>query len=221
MTDPQQPDGSRPPFAPPVPPAPRADGSIPGPNAAPSAPPASGGHPAPGAFVAPSSHAPTGAYQAPVGAYQAPAGGYQSAAGPYEVPAPPAPQSRTTGVLSLILSLAAAVVIPILGAVAAWEIGRRLPGTVDALEPADMDSLAFLAPARDQVLWAEVSFWTGTVLGIVAFILGILAIVKRRGRGMGIAGIVGAVIGPVIFFTAVFIALSIGAAVGSAELYGI
>ena len=59
------------------------------------------------------------------------------------------------------------------------------------------------------------------MLGIAAFVLGILAIVKRRGRGMGIAGIVVAVIGPVIFFTAVFIALSIGAAVGSAELYGI
>ncbi|MFB7251665.1 hypothetical protein [Microbacterium sp. NPDC056234] len=227
MTDPQQSDGFRPPAPPPVPPAPRADGSDG--TRAPGAYPAPGGRPAPDAFAvpnrtwgdaAPAYQAPVGAYQAPVGAYQAPTGGYQSAAGLYEAPTAPAPQARTTGVLALILALAAAVVTPILGAVAAWEVGRRIPSALGPVSSADLDSLDFLAPARDQVLWAEISFWTGTVLGIAAIVLGIIAIVKRRGGGVGIAGIVVAVIGPVIFFTAVFIALSIGAAIGSAELYG-
>lgn len=215
MTDPQQPDGFRPPAPPPVPLAP--------PASAPEGYQTPSGYQAPGGFQAPGSPAtgnPTPSYQAPVGAYQAPVGGYQTAAGPYAAPAAPEPQTRTTGVLALILSLVAALLVPIVGAFTAFAVGSIIPSALEDVTSADLDNLAFLAPARDQVLWVEISFWAGTVLGIVAFVLGIIAIVKRRGRGQGIASLVITVLGPVVFFTAVFIALGVGAAVGSAELYG-
>ncbi|MGF6823220.1 hypothetical protein M2317_002131 [Microbacterium sp. ZKA21] len=208
MTDPQQPDAFRAPAPPPVPPVPQAPAS----QATAFPTPA---YEAP-AYEAPAFSAP--AYQAPVGAYQAPVGGYQTAVGPYAAPTAPEPQSRTTGVLALILSLVAVILVPIFGAVAAFAVGSIIPGAVDDVTSADFESLAFLSPARDEVLWTEISFWTGTVLGIGAFVLGILAIVKRRGRGQGIAAVVVSVLGPVLFFTAVFIALGIGAAAGAAEM---
>lgn len=213
VTDPQQSDGFRPPAPPPVPPAPPASGS--------NTPQAPNGFLAPGGYQAPGYPTPGAAapaYQAPVGAYQAPIGGYQVAAGPYSAPAAPETSARTTGVLALILSLAAAIVVPIIGATAAFAVGSIIPNAVDDVTSTGLYSLAFLAPARDQVLWAEISFWAGTVLGIAAFVLGIVAIVKRRGRGQGIAGLIIAVLGPVVFFTAVFIALTVGAAVGAAQL---
>ncbi|WP_243232383.1 hypothetical protein [Microbacterium sp. CIAB417] len=238
MTDPQLPDGFRPapPPAPPVPPAGaeagqqtapsgRPDGGTPSPegparDVAPFGAPAPGAQPGGDAFSAPAFPAPTPPYQAPGGAYQVPVGGYQTAAGAYSVAITPETPSRTTGVIALVLSLAAAILMPVIGGFASWEVGRRIPSALENVTTADLESLAFLSPARDQVLWAELSFWAGTVLGIAAFILGVIAIVKRRGRGMGIAALIVAVIGPVIFFTVAFFALSIGAAVGSAALLG-
>ena len=47
--------------------------------------------------------------------------------------------------------------------------------------------LALLSPVRDLVLWAEIGFWAGTVLGIWALIQGIVAIATRRGQaGTGV-----------------------------------
>ncbi|HWV48869.1 MAG TPA: hypothetical protein VN035_05375 [Microbacterium sp.] len=213
MTDPQQPDAFRSPAPPPVPPVPQAP-DFPAPAyRAPASQPSGSQAPS---YQAPAFQAPS--YQAPVGAYQAPVGGYQSAVGPYAAPTAPEPQKRTTGVLALILSLVAAILIPIFGAVTAFAVGTIIPGALEDMTSADLDSLAFLAPARDEVLWTEISFWTGTVLGIAAFVLGILAIVKRRGRGQGIAAVVVSVLGPIVYFTAVFIALGIGTAAGAAEM---
>ena len=165
----------------------------------PPPPPAQPGPPAP----------PTGAYGVPIGGYPAPAGGYMV---PYVEP----PVSRMTGVIALALSVIAAIIVPLVGAVFAYQIGALLPFTEIGVDSTFQDDLAMLAPARMQVLWAEIIFWIGTALGIAALVIGIIATAKRRGRGLGITAIVIAAIGPIIFFVAISMALGVGAAVGAA-----
>ncbi len=62
------------------------------------------------------------------------------------------------------------------------------------------------------MLWTELSFWAGTVFGIAAIVLGIIAIRRKQGRGAGIAALIVAVLGAVIFFVAVFTAFAVGGA---------
>lgn len=68
-----------------------------------------------------------------------------------------------------------------------------------------------LSPVRDLVLLAEVCFWAGTVLGVTAFVLGIVATARDRGRAAGIAAIVVSALGPFLFAALVFLALTAGA----------
>ncbi|WP_244175908.1 hypothetical protein [Microbacterium oxydans] len=189
VTDPQLPPPSgAEPFAPPAPPV---------------APP-----------YATTPNAPAAAYPAaPPGAYQVPVGGYASPAGTYTAPDTTVRPSGLFGTIALVLSLLAAVVAPIIAGIAAFEIGRVLPQGVTTSTAED---LSVLSPARDQVLWAELSFWIGTILGITAIVLGIIAIAKRRGRGTGIAAVVVAVLGAVIFFIVLVGALAAGSATGFA-----
>ncbi|WP_251054538.1 hypothetical protein [Microbacterium sp. ISL-59] len=196
VTDPQLPPPSgAEPFAPPAPPV--------APPAPPVAPP-----------YATTPNAPAAAYPAaPPGAYQVPVGGYASPAGTYTAPDTTVRPSGLFGTIALVLSLLAAVVAPIIAGIAAFEIGRVLPQGVTTSTAED---LSVLSPARDQVLWAELSFWIGTILGITAIVLGIIAIAKRRGRGTGIAAIVVAVLGAVIFFIVLVGALAAGSATGFA-----
>lgn len=187
-------------------PAPDGDGpvsapSIPGPSAPPVA------RPAPPV-------APPGSYRVPVGGYAAPmsgrAGGYQPPQGDSSrgVPA----SSRTTGVVALVLALVAAVVVPIAAGLVAYRIGVLLPGSTRiGVGSSFTDDLSVLTPARAQVLWAEILFWTGTALGIAAMVLGIIATARRRGRGPGIAAIVLSALGPFGYFLAVSVFLGIGA----------
>lgn len=209
MTDPQLPPPSG--AVPPVPPAP--SGAVPPPPIAPPypTPPSGPAYATPPAAVAPT------AYSAPPGAYQVPVGGYTQPAGGYAVPDTAPRKSGLLGVLALLFSLVAAVVTPIVVGVATYEIGRRIPEAATRVD--DFDSLAWLSPARDQVLWAELSFWTGTILGIVAIVVGILAIVRKQGRGQGIAALIISAVGPVIFFLVVLVALTLGGAAGAAGLY--
>ena len=206
MTDPQLPP---PPGAvPPLPPTTSvaqepASGAVP-PPAYPSAPPAAPA-PYPPAYPPAPPAAPPGAYQVPVGGYAAPSGSY---AAPDASPKP----SEFLGLLALGLSILAAVVMPIIGGVSAFEVGRRIPQGISG----STGDLGFLSPARDQVLWTELSFWAGTVLGIAAIVLGIIAIRRKRGRGAGIAALIVAVLGAVIFVVAVFTAFAIGGAAGYA-----
>ncbi|WP_205829049.1 hypothetical protein [Microbacterium sp. B19(2022)] len=203
VTDPQLPPPSgAEPFAPPAPPV-----APPAPPVAPPAPPV-----APPYATTP--NAPVAAYPAaPPGAYQVPVGGYASPAGTYTAPDTTVRPSGLFGTIALVLSLLAAVVAPIIAGIAAFEIGRVLPQGVTTSTAED---LSVLSPARDQVLWAELSFWIGTILGITAIVLGIIAIAKRRGRGTGIAAIVVAVLGAVIFFIVLVGALAAGSATGFA-----
>ncbi|WP_372984177.1 hypothetical protein [Microbacterium sp.] len=233
MTDPQQPSsGAVPPvppaprsadeqqqFAPPVRPAPAAYSSTPpAPPAYQSAPPAYQGAPpanqsAPPAYQgAPPSYQGAPAPQAaPPGAYQVPVGGYAAPAGAYQAPVIAEKKSGLLGILALVLAIVAAVVTPIVAGIMGFEIGRRLPGGLDTTAP---DFLSILSPARDQVLWAEISFWTGTILGIAAIVIGIIAIRKKQARGAGIAALVVAVLGPIIFWVVLLVTLSTGTATG-------
>ena len=126
---------------------------------------------------------------------------------------PPVDEKKSSllGMLALVAALLAAVVMPIIGGVAGFQIGTLIPGGIDT---SDEDFLSVLSPARSQVLWAEIAFWAGTILGIAAIVVGIIAIRRKQGRGQGIAALVVAVIGPVIFWLAVLILISVGTAAG-------
>ncbi len=152
---------------------------------------------------------PPGAFVAPVGGYSAPVGGYR--------PPTPGPRSSLLGTLALVLALVAAVVTPAVAGFAAYEIGRRIPGAVEL--QGRMDSLEFLSPARDQVLWGELAFWIGTLLGIAAIVAGIIAIVKHRGRGQGVAAVIIAAVAPGVFAIVLSVAFGLGAASGAVSLY--
>lgn len=193
------------PVAPTASPVPPPAGGIPAPYGAAPVPPALGAVP-----VSPASAIP-GAPAAPPGAYSVPVGGYAVPSGAYSVPDPTPTRSGVLGSLALVFSLVAAVVAPILGGISAFEIGRRLPFGIS-----NGRDLSVLTPARDQVLWAELSFWTGTVFGIAAIVLGIIAIRRRQGRGTGIAALVLAVLGVVIFFAVVLVTFALGGAAGLA-----
>lgn len=217
MTDPQLP----PPYGsvPPVPPAPAYQAPQAAPPAAPAppAPPAYGQTPpapaAPAYGQTPPATSAAPDYQAPPGAYQVPVGGYAAPTGAYAVPDTTSAPSKILGTVSLILALVATVVTPIVAAIAAYQIGRRVPEF--SVNSNDLDSLAILSPVRDQVLMAEISFWAGTVLGIAAIVIAIMAIVRRRGRGQGIAGLIIAAVGPGVFFVVLVIATAVGSAAGS------
>lgn len=207
MTDPQLPP---PPGA--VPPAPPAT-SFPPESAFGAVPPPPPAYPT----TSVPSYGPAGGYSqaapaAPPGAYQVPVGGYAAPAGMYTAPEAAPKRSGVFGLLALALSIVAAVVMPIIGGVSAFEVGRRIPQGISG----STSDLGFLSPARDQVLWTELSFWGGTVLGIAAIVLGIIAIRRRQGRGAGIAALVVAVLGVILFFLAVFTAFAIGGAAGYA-----
>ncbi|WP_311259767.1 hypothetical protein [Microbacterium sp. WCS2018Hpa-9] len=196
---------SEPPFPPPAAPsqtfsAGQPAPAYPAPTGAPVYPHLAGQQPGAPTYQA----APPGAYQVPVGGYAAPAGSYQA-------PVTGEKKSGLLGILALILAIVAAVVTPIVAGVAGFEIGRRLPGGLDTTDP---DFLSILAPARDQVLWAEISFWTGTILGIAAIVIGIIAIRKKQARGAGITALVVAVLGPIIFWGVLLVTLSTGTAAG-------
>ncbi|MFF3029225.1 hypothetical protein [Microbacterium sp. NPDC057944] len=164
--------------------------------------PAAAGIPAPGP-----------AYQAPPGAYQVPVGGYAAPAGAYAAPEAASVKPKgLLGTLSLILAVVAAIVIPIIAGVSGFEIGRHLPSS--GFDSRDPEFLSLLSPARDQVLWTEISFWAGTVLGIAAIVVGIIAIAKKQRRGLGIAGLILAVIGAGGFWVILLFSVSIGTATG-------
>jgi len=142
-----------------------------------------------------------------VGGYAAPAGGYQA-------PAPAQPRSAILGIVAFVLSVVAAVIAPIVAGIAGYQIGFQLPTVTQYIDPATSD-LSFLSPVRDQVLLGEVGFWVGTLSGIAAIVLGIMAIAKRAGRAWGIVALILAVLGPVIFFVVLGVTLGAGAGAGA------
>ena len=162
---------------------------------------------------------PAPAYQTPPGAYPAPVGGYGAPAGTYQPPQTAAAGSVALGVVAFVLSVVAGVVAPIIGGIGGYQIGYGLPSVMQYVDPSTSD-LSFLSPVRDQVLVGEIGFWVGTVSGLTAIVLGIIAIAKRRGRVWGIVSLILAGIGPVLFFLVLSIMLGIGAGAGAVTYYG-
>lgn len=142
----------------------------------------------------------------------------QPYAAPYVPPRPPAPaitprddaSGSALGVAALILAVIAAVGASTAGALAAWQIGLGAAREIDSRAAGSDFDWAVLTPVRDWVLLGELSFFAGTAAGIVALVLGIVAIVKDRGRIPAIIGVVVAALGPVFFFVAAQSALSAG-----------
>ncbi|MBD3942405.1 hypothetical protein IF188_11915 [Microbacterium sp. NEAU-LLC] len=187
---------------------------------APQNPPAApGGWAPPGAppFGTPSGAAPasSGAYAPPAG-YAAPQG-FGMPAAPAAPSRPPAPSRHGSGLglTALVLALVATLGATVGGAIAGFNIGL---GAGKGLAYLPMDGSwdwSILTPVRDWVLLGEVSFWFGTVLGVWALVQGIVATVSRRGRGLGIAAIVVAAIGPIVFGGVVQGVLMSGLAAGT------
>jgi hypothetical protein len=172
--------------------------------------PAAGTVPSGQPAYAPATQAP------PPGAYQVPVGGYSEPAGAYAVPQAGARTgSGVFGVLALVFGIIAGIIAPIVIGVLGVEIGTRIPAGIDTGNTERL--LAILSPARDQVLWAEITFWVATILGIAAIVLGILSIRAKQRRGLGITGLVLAVLGPVLYGTVLLIAVSLGTAMGFAR----
>lgn len=235
MTDPQLPppvpNGSVPPVPPAPTDAPPAYDAPAFPEAAPQppvyqAPPAQAPAPAyptpppaPG-YPAPSYQAPPASVpQAPPGAYTAPVGGYGAPAGAYQSPAPAPRKPATLGIIAFVVGIVAAVVAPILGGISGYQVGFGLPSVMNQIDRVS-DDLSFLSPVRDQVLLGEIGFWLGTLAGIAAIVVGIMAIAKRQGRGWGITALILGVIGAAIFFIVLSVMLGIGASAGAVDYYG-
>ncbi|WJL96014.1 hypothetical protein QSU92_02045 [Microbacterium sp. ET2] len=143
-----------------------------------------------------------GGYAPPPG--YAPPAGYLPPAGPAHgagwAPSQPKPaRGVALGLTAFLLALGAAVLAPAAGGIGGYFIGagtgeRLMAGTLGT----DFD-WSLLSPVRDWVLLAEIGFWAGTVLGLWAIVQGIIAIARRAGRGWGIAAVVVAALGPVVF----------------------
>ncbi|MFK4835994.1 hypothetical protein ACI3KY_09715 [Microbacterium sp. ZW T2_14] len=159
---------------------------------------------------------PAGAYAPPPG--YAPPAGYAvspvAATGQYGTGAP-VQRSGVLGVVALALALVATVGAAIVGAIASYNIGLGAGRQISARAfDGDFD-WSVLSPVRDWVLLGEVSFWVGTVLGIWALVQGIVAIVTARGRGAGIAAVIVAAVGPIVFGAVVQGFLTAGLSAGT------
>jgi hypothetical protein len=122
---------------------------------------------------------------------------------------------RALGVVALVLAVIATVGAACGAAIAGFGIGLGT-GREIAMRPLSTDfDWSVLAPVRDQVLLAEVSFWLGTAIGVWALVQGVIALVKGRGRGWAIAAVVVAALGPIVFFAVLQGFLAAGLAAGT------
>lgn len=122
---------------------------------------------------------------------------------------PPRTARATLGWVALTLALVASVLCSAIAAIASVPIGTLLgERIVSSVPPA---GYAWLSPVKTNVLFAETSFYVGTVLGLLGLILGIVAIRTKRGRNAGVWALVTSIAGIFIFAIAVTIALVLGA----------
>ena len=228
MTDPERaepPATETPPIATPVapwaPPGAAPFGVPSAPAAAPHGGPPAGdrtrgyalppGYVPPPGFAPPAGSMPNPAHGPAVAGTSTTASGHLAADAAFATPR----RSRALGVVALALALLAAVGASMFAALASFNVGLGT-GREIAMRALDADfDWSILTPVRDWVLLGEVSFWTGTVLGITALVLGIVAIVTRRGRGAGIAAVVIAALGPLVFGGIVQGFLTAGVTAGS------
>ena len=125
--------------------------------------------------------------------YGAPAGWVQ--------PAAQQPRSRTLGVTAMIIALAvtalsigASIVVGLTAAPFAQRTSSSFSFNTGSLTP---EQAAAFAPAG-ALMGAQILL--GTVLGIVALVLGIVAVATKRGRPFGVVAIVAAAAAPIVSF---------------------
>lgn len=125
----------------------------------------------------------------------------------------PAASRFSLGVIAFVLSLVAAAGASLVGAIAGWQVGlgTNLQAVMSGSAPF---TWRLLSPVRGWVLLGEIAFWTGTVVGVMALVLGIIAIVKNRSRVLAIVALVITVLGPTVFFVALQAALVAGVPAG-------
>jgi len=160
---------------------------------------------------------PAGAYAPPPG-YAPPAGYPVAPAAPsaiaYGAPAP-VKRSGALGIVALALALVATIGASLTAAIASFNIGLGAGREISSRPFIGDFDWSVLTPVRDWVLMGEVSFWVGTAIGVWALVQGIIAVVKGRGRGAGIAAVVIAALGPIAFGAVVQGFLTAGLAAGT------
>lgn len=141
------------------------------------------------------------------------------AAPPAAAPAGPAPGTtgpRGLGLIAFVVSLVAVVIGSVLGLLGGIQSGSlaQFPAIADGSSTIDPETLP--ASASQIGLAAGVlsvsAFLAWGVLALWGFIQGIIAAVKNRGRGWGIAAIVLAVVGGGV----VLVFFGVGAVIGAA-----
>ena len=174
----------------------------------PPVPPASAPQPA-----APAPYPPAGYGAA---AYAPP--GYAAGYAAYSAEPPRRPAGAPgLGLIALVAAVAAVLISIVLSATTGFAAAESAMRHAIGVSPEGLENLSdeqllgLLSPVRDLVPWAEIGFWVGTGLGIWAIVQGIVAIVKRRGRGLGIAAVIVGALGPIAY----------GVLVGAAVIFGI
>ncbi len=142
-----------------------------------------------------------------------PPAGSPAFAAPYRVPAPgtlsPSPaarRSRAVGIAAAAIAALALCAAMIVNVLAGARFGAS--GAVADLLGSGGD-LRALSPVRGWVLVVEIVFWSAAALWTAAIALGIVAVVGRRGRALGVAAIVTAALGPVVALAAGSAALAV------------
>lgn len=188
------------------------DPQTPAPGAVPPVPSAYPGHGAPPVYTAPASAAVPHGYAYPQPAYGAPA--------PYAHPTSPTPPARpvasTLGVTALLVAIAGVLISTVVAVITGATTGPMVLAALETPGPDGSIDLGYLSPVRGWVLAGEIAFWTGTALGIWAIVQGGVALASRRGFGAGLAAIIVAAVGPVVFFVALTLALGVGAGIAAA-----
>ncbi len=145
---------------------------------------------------------PFGTYAAPYAQPQYPQYGQQLGALPAG--------KKTLGVVALVFGLVASFGSAILALALAGPAARKLVEYQNEngafSDFGDID-LSYFSSVRDSVLWLEVSLYAGTIAGIAAIVLGIIAIAQRKGRGLGVTALILGIVGPLIW--------AIGASIGA------
>ncbi|MFE4949938.1 hypothetical protein ACFQ9V_07495 [Leifsonia sp. NPDC056665] len=117
--------------------------------------------------------------------------------------APPAPlRPRTLGAVSMGLALGVFVLSLVASVYIGMTAGPLMHGTAGTAYTVDSTNLsqaqlAAFAPIG-VLMGAQMLF--GTVLGILALVLGIIAVATKRGRAFGVVGIAVAAAAPVLSF---------------------
>lgn len=158
----------------------------------------------------PGQTSPYGTYATPYSQPQYPQYGQQ-------LGAPLGAGKKTLGVVALIFGLIAsfgsALMAFLTGGPAVKRFGEYVTqyGPIEDPDLEDID-LSFFAPVRDSILWAEVSMWIGSIAGITAIVIGIIAIAQRKGRALGVFALILGILGPFIWAVGLLLG---GAAAGA------